>query len=466
MAGGVHRANFQPDRPSWAVRGFYQNLRSMNTGNQVAFRLFLAFFLQAILSGSVQADETVESADLESGLTQQQIAVINIKRQELSKQRARIELAKAKLDALKSQLKEREARIAQLNEELAKKQETLSSGDHGGGGDTAESQSKLPARFLVDANKHIVIIEGDRGSGTGFICMSGGEPWVYTAAHVLSGNSKISVRDYEGRVYRDFERLECAEGVDLLRLKLKDTDLKGFEVATKAEIPKAGDTIVAVGNSLGTGSLSGEPGEIISSGEDMWEVDAEIIPGNSGGPVLSLSSGKVVGIVTHLTIERRRKATASAGKATVKRFAARLDKQWEWHEMPITRFVSEWQYIDKMASESSVAWASILLMHTAPGLSGTPPMSKEVALARSIAAKRKNHFHVQRVDEWLKKYRNATSTFQKTELIEEGNQIIELNLNDIKLDKKAPKPKDFSWYHRQLFDDELEWRASLSLGVK
>ena len=135
--------------------------------------------------------------------------------------------------------------------------------------------------------------------------------WVYTAAHVLSGNRTIAVRDNTGRTYRDFEFIECAEGVDLSASSRRTPAWKDSICPPPDSAPKIGEIIVAIGNSLGAGSLSGEPGHILSVQEDMWEVDAEIIPGNSGGPVISLESGDVVGIVTHLTIKRAREQYTS-----------------------------------------------------------------------------------------------------------------------------------------------------------
>jgi len=225
-----------------------------------------------------------------------------------------------------------------------------------------------------------------------------------------------------------------------------------------------------VGNSLGAGSLSGEPGRILSIEDDMWEVDAEIIPGNSGGPVLSLESGNVLGIVTHLMISKKHGKDKPGAQTEVKRFAARLDKQWEWRRMSIARFVKEWQHIEAMDRESSIAWASVYLMHTGPEAQArrdpryrvnvqTDP--KLVGIAESILARDRKHFQVQRVDNWLKRYREA-SALRRNALIDEGNQIIKRNLEEIHLKGDGPKQEDFSWYHRQMFNTEVEWRKRLT----
>lgn len=430
----------------------------------------LGFACIATIQGAPES--AIPDYAAEGQFSQEQRDRIKAKQDQLLEIQASIELTRAKIAALKEKIESQKEGMTTLSAEIKGKEQELliqMGGQVAGsaGGATKEgSKIDLPAKFIAEVTPRIVIIEGDKGSGTGFLCRSGGDVWVYTAAHVLSGNRTITVRDNAGRTYRDFEFLECAEGVDLVRLKPKDAGLDGLDLVLTDHAPKVGEIIVAIGNSLGAGSLSGEPGHIMSVQEDMWEVDAEIIPGNSGGPVISFESGKVVGIVTHLTIARGRDQNSSAGtvKAEVKRFAARLDKKWEWRRMPVSRFVKEWQHIDAMDRESSIAWASVYLMHTGPqGQIGQQNRTDpdQVKLAQSILARDRGHMQVQRVDDWLKRYRAAGSV-RHSELIEEGNKIIERNLDEIRLKDNAPKAADFSWFHRQSFEAEIAWRKRLT----
>ncbi|MDA0765637.1 MAG: serine protease [Verrucomicrobia bacterium] len=383
------------------------------------------------------------------------------------------DVAVAKLHRLQRQQKAQEASIAALTTEVSGKQEALALRMAADAANAAKAtinkttpkprpetggKVALPDKFVAVVTPRVVIIEGDRSSGTGFLCASEDQVWVYTAAHVLSGNRKISVRDSKGQVYREFEYMECAEGIDLVRLKPKDADFQGLELVSAEDAPKIGDVIVAIGNSLGAGSLSAEPGHVRSIAEDMWEVDAEIIPGNSGGPVLSLDNGKVVGIVTHLIIDRGEGQNVRSQEPKVTRFAARLDKKWEWRRMAVPRFVKEWDYVEKMNRDSSVAWAAIYLMHTGP--SGRTN-AEAAALAEEIIAEERNHIHVQRMDGWLKRWREA-GRLQRSALIDEGNEIITRILEEIQLKDSDPKAEDFSWYHRESYMYEQEWRNELS----
>jgi serine protease Do len=411
------------------------------------------------------SDSEIPDYAARGDFSEEQQAGIQLKRDELVAINSNIDLARAKVAAIQAKIAGQKDLIATLTARIEGKNPELASLAGGGSGDT-DSKGRLPAGFIAEVTPRIVIIEGDKGNGTGFLCRSGDEVWVYTAAHVLSGNRTITVRDNTGRAYRDFEFLECAEGVDLVRLKPKDTGLEGLDLVLPDLAPKVGDVIVAIGNSLGAGSLTGEPGTIRSIQDDMWEVDAEIIPGNSGGPVISYKSGRVVGIVTHLTIALDKENSTPLGidkKPEVKRFAARLDKDWKWRRIPVSRFVKEWEHIENMNRTSSIAWASIYMMHTGPSAnpgssSRTDP--EQVRLAQAILARDRNHMQVQRVDDWLKRYRAAGSVRQG-ELIKEGNAIIARNLDEIRFKENGPKASDFSWFHRQSYEAEVAFRNRL-----
>lgn len=395
--------------------------------------------------------------------------------QDLAKLKTEMAKAETKRDAALEQITDLEAKIESQNAILTDLQKTvtekekelaarLADGNLAGKSATKDTptpapQSKvaLPTQFLTEVTPRVVIIEGDQGNGTGFVCGSGEEAWIYTAAHVLSGNRRISVRDSAGQVYREFEFLECAEGVDLVRLKPKQADLEGLDLTTYSNAPKVGDVIVAVGNSLGTGILSGEAGRVTSIGETMWEVDAEIIPGNSGGPIISLKTGQVVGIVTHLTIHHGGVDNNPHADPDVKRFAARLDKEWEWRRVPVSRLVKEWQHIEKVSEDSSVAWAAISLM-TCIGNKKPHPQRK---LAEQIIAENRDHVFARRADDWIRTFRSARNS-QKNSVIGDGNKLIDQIIEEIRFDEKEPEADDFSWYHRQAYEAEREFRELLT----
>jgi len=146
------------------------------------------------------------------------------------------------------------------------------------------------------------------GIGTGFIIRESGV--ILTNRHVVSDKDvgyKVVTgegEEYEVKeIHRDF-------AYDLAIIKISASDLPTLTLGD-SDIIKVGQTAVAIGNALGrfsntvtSGIVSGiGRGIEASSGlgsqaeylEDVIQTDAALNPGNSGGPLLNLSS-EVIGI--------------------------------------------------------------------------------------------------------------------------------------------------------------------------
>lgn len=144
-------------------------------------------------------------------------------------------------------------------------------------------------------------------SGSGFVLSEDG--YIVTNYHVVQTanerNLPITVVLHDGSEYE--ASIVGTEDVnDLAVLKIEATGLTPAKFGNSDEL-QVGDEIYAVGNPLGeleysmsTGhvsalnrSISTEEAEAIS----MFQVDAAVNPGNSGGPVYN-SRGEVIGVVT------------------------------------------------------------------------------------------------------------------------------------------------------------------------
>jgi serine protease Do len=154
-------------------------------------------------------------------------------------------------------------------------------------------------------------------AGTGVILSSDG--LILTNRHVVpTGTTAVSVTLSDGTVLDNVKvlgRTSSRDSLDIAFLKVED--LKGHTLkaakigdSTKMEV---GDSVVAIGNALGqfqntvtTGIISGygrsvqaasEAGSSLESLDDLFQTDAAINQGNSGGPLVNLS-GEVIGINT------------------------------------------------------------------------------------------------------------------------------------------------------------------------
>lgn len=153
-----------------------------------------------------------------------------------------------------------------------------------------------------------------QAAGTGIIISKDG--LMLTNRHVVpEGTTSVSVTLSDGTTYDDVEvvgRTNANDSLDIAFLKIKDT--KGKEL-TAAKIGdsstvKVGERVVAIGNALGqfqntvtTGILSGYGRSVVAGSEDgssenldnLFQTDAAINQGNSGGPLVNLA-GEVIGV--------------------------------------------------------------------------------------------------------------------------------------------------------------------------
>jgi S1-C subfamily serine protease len=151
---------------------------------------------------------------------------------------------------------------------------------------------------------------GDRreGVGSGVVIVDSGI--ILTNLHVVAGVEKVTVTFHEG-LESEAELVRAYPQNDLAVIKAKKLpdDLKPATLGTTQYL-KPGDEVVAVGfpfgigPSVSAGVVSGLDREFRSSDgkkvlTGLIQFDAAANPGNSGGPLVTMT-GEVVGIVTAL----------------------------------------------------------------------------------------------------------------------------------------------------------------------
>lgn len=161
------------------------------------------------------------------------------------------------------------------------------------------------------------ILAEEQSAGTGIILNEQGV--VITNRHVVPpGSTNVSVTLSDGTELNSVEvigRTAANDSLDVAFLKIKDTKGKKLKPAVLGESSKVqvGDKIIAIGNALGqfqntvtAGIISGfgrsvmagdESGSSSESLQNLFQTDAAINQGNSGGPLVNMS-GEVIGINT------------------------------------------------------------------------------------------------------------------------------------------------------------------------
>ncbi len=199
------------------------------------------------------------------------------------------------------------------------------------------SQSKVIANIAQTVGQSVVSITATQGgsggnssifglglnngpsqdSGTGIIISADG--LIITNRHVIAaGTTSVSVTLSDGTTYNNVQvvgRTSNSNSLDIAFLKINDLKGKKLVPATIGDSSqmKVGDSVVAIGNALGqfqntvtSGIISGYGRTVQASSStgtssenlsDLFQTDAAINEGNSGGPLVNLS-GQVIGINT------------------------------------------------------------------------------------------------------------------------------------------------------------------------
>jgi S1-C subfamily serine protease len=168
---------------------------------------------------------------------------------------------------------------------------------------------------IIDTN---LGYSGGAAAGTGMVLTSSGE--VLTNNHVVDGATSLRVtipgtnKSYSARV------LGYSVARDVALIKLKGaSNLKTITRGNSSKL-RVGQSVTALGNAGGTGSLTPARGKItgldrtITAGDQqggdserlsgLIEVDAAVQPGDSGGPLLD-SGGRVIGMDTAASTDQR-----------------------------------------------------------------------------------------------------------------------------------------------------------------
>ncbi|OGY64421.1 MAG: hypothetical protein A3I89_03240 [Candidatus Harrisonbacteria bacterium RIFCSPLOWO2_02_FULL_41_11] len=152
--------------------------------------------------------------------------------------------------------------------------------------------------IIAKVKPAVVYIETSKGSGSGMIIESDG--FILTNNHVVTGSYSVKVKLSDGRVFNGGV-LGRNEIIDLAIIKIDGNNLPTVGLGNSDAIDQ-GDEAFTLGYPLGIeGDVSFKEGTVsrrIAVGNiDYLEISADILPGNSGGPLVD-QFGQVIGINT------------------------------------------------------------------------------------------------------------------------------------------------------------------------
>ena len=164
-------------------------------------------------------------------------------------------------------------------------------------------QQKISSRFAMPSERR-----QDQGYSIGSGSIIDRAGLVVTSAHVVSRAAQIEVTLNNGMTFKARTLAEdIGNDVALLQILSPKRDFKTIQGIHPGDM-MLGETTIAVGNPYGldgtitVGVLSGIGRSLMNDNKvifsDLLQTDAAVFPGNSGGPLISLRTGRVLGVNT------------------------------------------------------------------------------------------------------------------------------------------------------------------------
>jgi len=168
--------------------------------------------------------------------------------------------------------------------------------------DLDELQAAAVLRSAREFTVRIRALGCDRlGTGSGFVLDDG---LIVTNRHVVGQPREVSISTWDGRSF-DARVDGIAQDADLAVIRVSGLDLPRATVRTAPAV--VGEPIAVIGYPGGGGStittgrvLGLTDGPILGETVPAIRVDAEVRPGNSGGPLID-ADGQVIGVIFALS---------------------------------------------------------------------------------------------------------------------------------------------------------------------
>ena len=188
--------------------------------------------------------------------------------------------------------------------------------------DIAQQVSPSVVSIVTEQQRVVNSYYGDKAitgqaAGTGLVVDASG--LILTNKHVVpEGTSSVKIVMSDGTIYKDVTIIGRDPLNDIAVLKV--TDPKNFKPAVlgDSDVVRTGQKVIAIGNALGqfqntvtSGIISGVGRPVEAGSEDggnseqltnLFQTDAAINSGNSGGPLLNYD-GEVIGINTAIAAD-------------------------------------------------------------------------------------------------------------------------------------------------------------------
>jgi len=309
--------------------------------------------------------------------------------------------------------------------------------------------SPPPTTGFSDFARFLVVVEGDKAVGSGFIARTRDGACLFTNSHVLSGNTKLQTRLLTGQQL-SIGALSVAEKYDISKFT-QITAEDGMEILDNLDSElKIGDEVIVLGNSLGSGVVTELQGKVTGIGPELIEVDAKFVSGNSGSPIIQVKTKKLIGIATFSEM----RSLEGFGKDSKfnkveRRFAYRLDNVPGWHITTWPKFARESSVLNALNERTEDIW---VLANDIASNGKITDWNRHLRKGSQITLS---------ISQWQRQLGKSYSS-SAAQLVSEKKRLIDGVLMSLRSDLGFIKSDQFTGYNREELAKALNYRQILT----
>lgn len=203
-----------------------------------------------------------------------------------------------------------------------------------------ETTTGTRSEQLNDLVQHSVVLIKTKSSrkisvGSGFITEIDGKLRIVTNQHVIAGAKKIIITNSAGQILKPGGHFAVSPSQDLalMGFTIADSDDEGQPLELAVRTPRLREDILVLGDSGGQEVVSMSEGNVLGSGKSKLEIEADVTPGASGGPVLLSDSLQVCGVVVYAVPPDTSWLAEDTRFAKTRRFAERVPDDQDWSDI-------------------------------------------------------------------------------------------------------------------------------------
>lgn len=251
------------------------------------------------------------------------------------------ETLEAKVQRLKAELKAAEKELKESLGRMAEDDTTEKNNDSTG----------IPSGSLV-------VVSGDKGSGSGFMATIKDRVFFVTNIHVLGAARSAEFTTVDGVEVRLSDVAYVSQSRDIAIVPVEwDGPVLQLSPSLRFDDVKIGQNVTVMGNSSGANVATRLKGKIRGIGPEELEVSAKFVPGNSGSPIVHDALGTVIAVASHLKdFSSDSKWTENTDFDKIRRFGYRLDGEIAWEQVGLNDLFNQGEVYQRFEERTRAMW--------------------------------------------------------------------------------------------------------------